>query len=67
VIRNDNQGAYAEYIALSSKMIIHKPPHLTPVQAAGVPGASGVGGAAIQLASKYNRTTLEIPRSQVIR
>lgn len=91
--RNANQGAYAEYIALSSKMIIHKPPHLTPVQAAGVPenwmtayqalfleggmkegenvlihaGASGVGGAAIQLASKYNRTTLEIPRSQVIR
>ncbi|KAH8089448.1 hypothetical protein HD553DRAFT_92099 [Filobasidium floriforme] len=72
-------GAYAEYIALSSKMIIHKPPHLTPVQAAGVPenwmtayqalfleggmkegenvlihaGASGVGGAAIQLAIKF--------------
>jgi NADPH:quinone reductase-like Zn-dependent oxidoreductase len=70
------QGAYAEYIALSSKMIIHKPAALTPVQAAGVPenwmtafqalflegkfqkgervlihaGASGVGGAAIQLA-----------------
>lgn len=60
-------------------MIIHKPPHLTPVQAAGVPenwmtayqalfleggmqkgenvlihaGASGVGGAAIQLASRF--------------
>ena len=62
-------------------MIIHKPPHLTPVQAAGVPenwmtayqalfleggmkegenvlihaGASGVGGAAIQLARESQR------------
>jgi NADPH:quinone reductase-like Zn-dependent oxidoreductase len=31
------QGAYAEYIALSSKMIIHKPASLSLVEAAGVP------------------------------
>ena len=31
------QGAYAEYIALSSKMIIHKPASLSTVEAAGVP------------------------------
>ncbi|KAH8881603.1 quinone oxidoreductase putative [Thozetella sp. PMI_491] len=30
-------GAYAEYIAVSSRMLLHKPPHLTFEQAAGVP------------------------------
>jgi NADPH:quinone reductase-like Zn-dependent oxidoreductase len=30
-------GAYAEYIAVNSKMLLHRPPHLTPEQAAGVP------------------------------
>ncbi|KAK0614250.1 hypothetical protein B0T14DRAFT_539804 [Immersiella caudata] len=30
-------GAYAEYIAVSSKMLLHKPKFLTMVQAAGIP------------------------------
>lgn len=30
-------GAYAEYIAVSSKMLLHKPPHLGWEQAAGIP------------------------------
>lgn len=30
-------GAYAQYIAVSSKMLLHKPPHLSFEQAAGVP------------------------------
>ncbi|KAK4452430.1 quinone oxidoreductase [Podospora aff. communis PSN243] len=30
-------GAYAEYIAVSSKMLLHKPPFLSMVQAAGIP------------------------------
>ncbi|KAK4151434.1 quinone oxidoreductase [Chaetomidium leptoderma] len=30
-------GAYAEYIAVSSKMLLHKPAHLTFEQAAGIP------------------------------
>lgn len=30
-------GAYAEYIAVSTKMLLHKPPHLSYVQAAGIP------------------------------
>jgi putative PIG3 family NAD(P)H quinone oxidoreductase len=30
-------GAYAEYIAVSSKMLLHRPSHLTVEQAAGVP------------------------------
>lgn len=30
-------GAYAEYIAVSTKMLLHKPGHLSWVEAAGVP------------------------------
>ena len=30
-------GAYAEYIAVNTRMLLHKPPHLTHEQAAGVP------------------------------
>ncbi len=30
-------GAYAEYIAVNTRMLLHKPPHLSFVQAAGVP------------------------------
>ena len=30
-------GAYAEYIAVSSKMLLPLPEHLTPIQAAGIP------------------------------
>ncbi|KAK4230230.1 quinone oxidoreductase [Podospora fimiseda] len=30
-------GAYAEYISVSSKMLLHKPSHLTHIQAAGIP------------------------------
>lgn len=33
----DVQGAYAEYIAISSKMIIRKPSRLSWVEAAGIP------------------------------
>ena len=80
------QGAYAEYIALSSKMIIHKPASLSTVESAGVPenwmtayqalflegnfkkgdrvlihaGASGVGGAAIQLAREWSLSSRTI-------
>lgn len=32
-------GAYAEYIAISSKMLLHKPPHMTFTQAAAIPEA----------------------------
>lgn len=30
-------GAYAEYISVSAKMLLHKPPHLSFVQASGIP------------------------------
>lgn len=30
-------GAYAEYIAVSSKMLLHRPPNLSVEQAAGIP------------------------------
>lgn len=30
-------GAYAEYIAVSTKMLLHKPSHLSFIQAAGIP------------------------------
>ena len=33
----DHAGAYAEYIAVSAKMCIHKPAELTFEEAAGVP------------------------------
>jgi NADPH:quinone reductase-like Zn-dependent oxidoreductase len=33
-------GAYAEYIAVSTKMLLHKPSHLSWVEAAGVPEVS---------------------------
>ncbi len=34
-------GAYAEYVAVSTKMLLHKPEHLSWEQAAGVPEVSG--------------------------
>jgi NADPH:quinone reductase-like Zn-dependent oxidoreductase len=33
----DGKGAYAEYIVVSTKMLIHKPEQLTWEEAAGVP------------------------------
>jgi len=33
-------GAYAEYVAVSTKMLLHKPAHLSWEEAAGVPEVS---------------------------
>jgi NADPH:quinone reductase-like Zn-dependent oxidoreductase len=37
---SDRIGAYAEYVAVSTKMLVHKPKHLSWEEAAGVPEVS---------------------------
>lgn len=39
-LRYSETGAYAEYIAVSTHMLIHKPPELSWEQAAGIPEVS---------------------------
>lgn len=39
---DDPVGAYAEYINVSTKMLVHKPKHLSWEEAAGVPEVSSI-------------------------
>jgi NADPH:quinone reductase-like Zn-dependent oxidoreductase len=42
LILTDAIGAYAEYIAVSTKMLIHKPKKLSWEEAAGVPEVTSI-------------------------
>lgn len=47
-------GAYAEYVAVSTRMITHKPPHLSWEQAAGVPETWITATQALHLVGEFS-------------